>query len=218
MKYLIFLLLTTACVGQTFYTNLEADDWITCVLPACNPGGSGVPTSTSDKYNGQVLELGVSGPAYTNALWIHKVDATDANYFIAEFDVYIPEETPQTLEYDLFAFNRPTEFMFGSQCDFGKGFWEVWSGTAGWVETSKTCNLTRGWHHIQWFVHRSGSQMYYDMLSVDQVADQLEIVEPTRRLPKGWNNVSGIQFQLDIGGTAQTLTERFKNVSLVQLP
>lgn len=218
MKYLILLLLTATCFGQTFYNHLENQDWTTCIKPSCNPGGSGTPSSTSDKFTGRVLELSVSGPAYTNALWFHKVGATDATYFIAEFDAYIPEEAPQTLEYDLFAFNAPTEYMFGSQCDFSNGHWDVWSGIAGWVETSKPCNLMKGWHHIEWYVHRSDSVLYYDMLSVDQVAEQFEIAEPSKPLPKGWNNTSGIQFQLDIGAAAQSLTERFKNVSLIQLP
>lgn len=218
MKWLVLLFLTAACFGQSFYTHQEAEPWQICTKPLCNPGGVGVPSSVSDKFAGRFLELSLSGPAYTNALFVRKVGETTANYFIAEFDAYIPEETPQALEYDIFAFNQPTEYMFGSQCDFSKGFWEVWSGTDGWVETKKVCNLSKGWHHIQWFVHRSNSTLYYDMLIADEIAEQFEIAEPSNPLPKGWNNTSGIQFQLDIGPSAQSLTERFKNVSLIQLP
>lgn len=214
----IFLLLTAACFGQSFYEHIESQPFETCVKPTCNPGGVGIPSAVSDHFNGRTLGLSISGPAYSNALWVRKVGATSNNYFIAEFDAYIPEEAPQALEYDIFAFNQPTEYMFGSQCDFSSGFWEVWSGTSGWVRTSKVCDLKKGWHHIQWFVHRSGTELHYDLLSVDQVPFQLEMTEPSNPLPKGWNNTSGIQFQLDIAGSAQPLTEYIKNISLVQLP
>jgi hypothetical protein len=212
-------------------TNLETKPFTTCVLPNCNPGGEGVPTSTTNERGtakGFVgdLEIGVGGPAYTNALFYLKVGATTANYFISEFDAYIPNQTVQAYEYDAFVFSAPYEFMFGSQCVTG-GNWQIWDQlNPAWHDTPLPCRLKTGWHHIEWFVHRVPGDTscngypceHYDTLGIDYVYTTFNLTQPAGPIPPGWNNDSGIQFQLDINAAGGGITEYLRRVNLLQLP
>lgn len=237
MKILIILasiLLSISALGQTYNTNLETKIWEVCIKPACNPGGVGTPTKIINSYLTKgwmtgTLELGIYGPAWSNILDVQKVGATNANYFEAELDVYIPKITADSanaLEYDIFIFDDPYEFMFGSQCE-PKGVWWIWNQMIHhWVPTTIACTLTTGWHHIQWFVHRVPNDLnctgypceYYDTLGVDYKYTILNTTEPSGPLPKGWNNNSGIQLQLDINGSGVGLTEYAKHINLIQTP
>ena len=50
-----------------------------CILPSCNPGGSGTPTATSHTIghatpseDGHSMEVSITGPQHSNALWTYK--------------------------------------------------------------------------------------------------------------------------------------------------
>jgi hypothetical protein len=228
-----------AAQAQTFNMGMETNlsAWNPCVLPLCQPGGSGIPTKiviaeTGTKWPANSLELSVTGPQWTNFLAWDKVGATSATYFQSDFWVYIPSNISsgvyQALEYDIFQFLSPYEFMFGSECVIG-GQWQIWDELHGqWLNTNRGCQMNlSGWYHIQWWVHRVDGDtscdgypcMYYDMLGINNVYTQFETKEPAGPIPAYWSNDSGLNFQLDISGakSSATLSEYIQQVNLTQL-
>ncbi len=235
--WFIPLLLTSAACGQTFSMGMETNlaGWNSCVLPSCQPGGSGIPTSFSITETGTAwpaasLKLSVTGPEWTNFLAFNKVGATTATYFNSDFWVLVPKNSYiQALEYDLFQFLSPYEFMFGSECVIGAK-WQIWDHLHGrWLDTALSCTLSLGpWHHIQWWTHRIDGDvscdgypcMYYDELGIDGVYTAIDATEPAGPIPGGWSDDSGLNFQLDINGQPKrnvTVTEFIKDVNFTQL-
>jgi len=225
--------------AQTFNMDMDKNlpAWNACVLPNCDPGGLGIPTkvviSETTKWPLDSLELSVTGPAWTNFLAWDKVGATNATYFNSDFWVTIPtSDNPsdiQALEYDIFAFNSPYEYMWGSEC-VSNEFWQVWDELHGqWINTTLKCSLSQNvTHHIQWWVHRVDGDtscdgypcMWYDMLGIDGGYTQFEIAYPSGPIPEGWSNNSGLNFQLDISGAPEktaTILEYIKTVNFTEL-
>lgn len=230
-KFLSIALLTIVaamsicCGAQSFVSqpNSNVDNnvssWVSCYYPKCNPGGVGTPTTvsitaqTSPSKDGHSVQFYLAGPAYTNALYWYKTGISLPSSTQAEGDFWIyigaNGSTAQSFEYDIFQFLSPYKFMYGTQCSQGAGKWQVWDDAGGrWVDTAVACSLSEAaWHHIKWRVHRSGSTMYYDVLTVDGTNYAINMKEPAGQMPSGWTNNSGIQFQLDIGPSGKPLTE-----------
>ena len=109
------------------------------------------------------------------------------------------------------------EFMIGSQCDFGDGYWSTWdSQGTRWILNGIACpHWGPGWHHIQWYVERINSTQYrYDTLVVDGTPygfNQTWNVNPTP-----WQDQIGIQFQLDEDPSGTPLHEWVDNVTLTK--
>jgi hypothetical protein len=200
-----------------------------CVLPACNPGGSGIPTKTSHTIgharpskDGSSMEVSITGPEYSNALWTYGSGADDsATSFSMSLWVYPTAEASVagSYEFDQFQFSKSTgiEFMWGSQCNQVNGLWQIFDQLHGhWMNTAVKCALKANqWHHIRWDVHRvSGDSdrcsgkpcMYYDALTVDGVVHPVNARYPAGPLPRGWSSSVGFQVQIDIGSTRQHVT------------
>jgi hypothetical protein len=214
--------------AQTFHLNVDQTPkaWQLCD----NPGGSGSPSTQTITQTKNGLEFALTGPAYTDALYCDKTGATDAQYFVGDYEVTIPTLSGvQALEYDMFAFNIPFQYMFGSECVIGAK-WQVWDMLHfHWINTTLPCELTAGTHHIQWWVHRVNGQtascdgmpcMYFDVLGVDGVYTTFNLAEPAGWVPANWTNNAGIQFQLDLSDVSAqtTITETVRSVNLVQTP
>jgi hypothetical protein len=237
--WLVMFLLASAAYAQTFNMAMEQSlsGWTPCTLPACAPGGSGIPTDVSITETGAAwpansLKISVTGPEWTNLLVFKKVGATSASYFNSDFWVYLPstinDGTYQALEYDIFQFSNPYEFMWGSECVLG-GNWQIWDELhQQWLNTSRACDMTEhGWYHVQWWVHRVDGDtscdgypcMYFDMLGVNGVYTQFETTEPSGPIPAGWGNDSGLNFQLDISGEKKsaTISEYIQKVNFTEL-
>jgi hypothetical protein len=134
----------------------------------------------------------------------------------------------QALEYDIFAYLSPYEFMWASQCVMGAK-WQIWDALQyQWLDTTRTCSLPAGgWQHVQWWVHRADGDTncegypcrYDDMLGVDEIYTQFAMTVPAGPIPAGGSNDSGLNFPLDISGakTQATATEYLKHVNLVEL-
>jgi hypothetical protein len=85
LKSMGVVALLSAAASAQFHTNMETNvtAWPPCVLPTCNPGGTGIPSSTTIAETGSTwpansLKLSVSGPAFSNFLAYDKVGATTA--------------------------------------------------------------------------------------------------------------------------------------------
>lgn len=236
----------TGSAGNTTIspTNIASSltGWSTCILSACNPGGSGTPTGTSQTVGNSSPSGAPSGTSmllsetantsFTNALWPYKSSTacdTCAN-FSDSFEVYLGSNSAQagSFEYDVFDFAQSlnTEFMWGMQWNQASGVWQVFNQAAGsWVNTSVTTALSySSWHHIQRTYHRvqgdtsncSGQPcMYYDTLTIDGTAHVLNMVEPAGTLPTGWTSAIGWQAQIDIGtiSGSQTVLENLDQVA-----
>jgi hypothetical protein len=200
-----------------------------CVLPTCNPGGSGIPTKTfqtvghkTPSKDGSSMEVSITGPSYSNALWTYRAGADDsATSFSTSLWVYPTgaASVAGSFEFDQFDFSSSTrvEFMWGSQCNQVNHLWQVFDQLHGhWMNTSVKCSLTANqWHHVQWDVHRvdgdtdrcSGMPcMYYDTLTVDGKVYPVNVKYPAGHLPGGWSSSVGFQVQIDIGATGSHVT------------
>jgi hypothetical protein len=200
-----------------------------CVLPTCNPGGSGIPTRTSQTIDhvspskdGDSMEISITGPENSNALWTYHAGADDnATSFSMSLWVYPSDKASVagSFEFDQFNFSKSTgiEFMWGSQCNQVNHLWQVFDQLHGhWINTTVPCSLAANkWHHVRWDVHRvsgdtdrcSGKPCtYYDTLTLDGVVHPVNAVYPAGPLPNGWSSAVGFQVQIDIGATGSPAT------------
>jgi hypothetical protein len=200
-----------------------------CVLPSCNPGGSGIPTHTSQTTgharpakDGGSMDVSLTGPSYTNALWTYIAGRNDqATSLSMDLWVYPTRaaSVAGSYEFDLFDFSSSTgiEFMWGSQCNQVTRLWQVFDQLHGhWINTGVRCSLTPNqWHHVRWDVHRVAGDtnrcsgmpcMYYDTLTVDGTVHPVNVKYPAGRLPGGWSSAVGFQVQIDIGATGPDVT------------
>ncbi len=185
------------------------------------------------------MEFWFNGGSYTDVLWWNKVGANNAvSNFKFDFWVQLYSSTSalptnvQALEFDSFQFvktnGRGTEYMFGTQCDYASGVWEVWNQQAGtWNSTGVTCVAFNPnvWYHITWNFHRTTDKlMHYDNLTIVQynssnqlVASNtyaLNVAYPSGPLPAGWSSNLGVQFQMDSNATGGQMQEYVDAVTL----
>ncbi len=170
--------------------------------------------------SGSSREFFIGGPAWSSALWYKTLPANNsAAHFLWEFWVYFdPTSAGATwsAEYDLWQAIGGNEFMIGSQCDFGDGYWDTFdSQNNKWVTTSISCQrfTPNAWHHIQWYVERTSNIQYrYDTLVVDGQAHTLN--QTFQVNPINWQDGIGVQWQLDEDANGTSLHEWIDNVKL----
>jgi hypothetical protein len=114
--------------------------------------------------------------------------------------------TANQLEMDTFHFvagSPGTEYMFGTQCNFTSGVWDVWNQqTPQWVPTTTPCSLSpHHWHSIVKYDTISGSNMIFRGIRIDGVYHEWNITEPSGPLPSGWDSTEGVQWQCNIAST-----------------
>lgn len=200
-----------------------------CVLPSCNPGGSGVPTRTSQTIgharpskDGRSMEVSITGPQYSNALWTYIAGADDnATSFSTSLWVYLTAKASVagSFEFDQFDFSSSSgiEFMWGSQCNQVNHLWQIFDQLHGrWRNSPAPCSLAPNtWHYVRWDVHRvsgdtnrcSGKPcMYYDTLTVDMVVYPINTMYPAGPLPNGWSSAVGFQVLIEVGATGSPVT------------
>jgi hypothetical protein len=200
------------------------DNWQACSLCAQGTNDTDnfwmAPYTTSPSMTGSSRELYVGGPQWTNALFIKTLPAhSEAHHFLWDFWVYFDPTSAAkawTAEYDFWQSDGGEEFMIGSQCNFGDGWWDTWdSKNNQWLHTTIRCERfsPQQWHHIQWYGERPDSMHYrYVWLVVDGKSywiDQTYQVNPTN-----WPDAMGVQWQLDQDISGHDLHEWIDNVKL----
>jgi hypothetical protein len=177
-------------------------------------------TTPSRDSNGTQLYVSASLPN-SNVLFWEKLGAQNwATQFTWDFWVYLDSASlnAQALEYDLFQFANGVEYMFGSQCVYAEGYWDIWNqSTKTWVQTQLPCQkfTANVWHHIVWQMHRtSDQQMHYDSLTLDGTPHPLNLSQPSGPLPAGWTDNLGVQWQIDTGSAPLTTNEWVDSVKL----
>lgn len=207
------------------WTKLEdtTDSWSSC--STCAGGTSTTnywmaPFQTSPSRDGSSRQFFNGGAAWANTLWIKKLGNQDqAHHFLWDFWVNFDSTTAANVwaaEYDLWQSVSGHEFMMGSQCDFGTGYWDTWnSATFHWVQTSVPCKRFAGntWHHIQWYTERISSNQYrYNTLVVDGVSYAVNQTFYTNG--ENWADSMGVQWQLDLGSNGADAHEWVDEVKL----
>lgn len=244
----VLFALSTVAFAQ-IYTNL---DQTTCSNGACagwsidnqnagGQGGTGTLEEITTAPNGHALKATLTGTVgWSNVLFFAPQTSTNANYFYGEEIAYVQSLAGvQALEFDMYAFNNPYRFMFGSQCVIG-GDWWGWndnaelSGTGpGWQDLHIPCVWSLNtWHSIKWWAHRDPLTVtncpgfhtlnktpgnfpcsYQDVLEFDGVRYNINLATPASDIPIGWSNASGIQFQLDQTAIGQTIQMGVANIN-----
>ena len=200
--------------------------WGSCTT--CAGGSNNADTNwmaqfqTTPSRDGASTQFYISASQpYSDVLFWEKLGAQDwATQFTWDFWVYLDNASlgAQALEYDIFQFVAGTEYMFGTQCAYASGYWDVWNqGTGTWVQTPIACQpfTPNVWHHIVWQVHRtSDTLMHYDSLTLDSIQYAVNMTEASGPMPLGWTDNLGVQWQLDTASAPLTFNEWIDNVKL----
>jgi hypothetical protein len=216
---------TSFVLAQTTYSNIDdiqkyapPTGWGSCT--SCAGGANTVDSywmalnQTTPSLDGASTEFHMTASKqWADVLFWNKLGPnTSATHFTWSFYFRVSSSSTNlaALEFDIFQFIVPVEYMFGSQCTYTTGYWDVWNAsTHKWVQTSLGCTkfTTNTWHHIVWNVHRTttDNKMHYDSLTIDGVQHTLNIAEPSGALPSGWSNMMGVQWQLDGPGNLNLL-------------
>ncbi|MGI9103845.1 MAG: hypothetical protein ACR2IF_15505 [Terriglobales bacterium] len=203
-------------------------NWGNCT-GTCAGGATAYSTSymaqfqTTPSKDGDSTKFYVDGPAWTDMLFWNKVGPHDS-FSNFQFDFWFMLDSNSTtigqaIEFDAFQFAKGVEYMFGTQCDYGAGVWDIWNQKSGhWIQTGIACPkfTPNVWYHATWNFHRSARKqqpmMYYDSLTLVQydandnavynVTYTLNTGEPAGPEPSGWSDNMGVQFQLDLNGNS----------------
>ena len=217
--------LPTPPANAQVLTQMQNDsaNWSICSLCAAGTNTTGNYTMTPDQsqpsLSGSSLEMYADGPSWTNVLFMDTMLGTSSNsHFLWDFSVYHDPSAEAHFwasEFDLWQVLSGNEFMIGTQCDFGDGYWATWDSQGGaWVLNGIPCpHWSPGWHHVQWYLERISSTQYrFDTLVFDGQAyglNQTWTVNTTT-----WPDMIGIQYQLDQDPTGTPLHEWVDNVTL----
>jgi hypothetical protein len=218
--------LPTPPAGAEVRKEMQNDtaNWSICSFCAHGTNTTGnywmAPFQNQPSLSGSSLEMYADGPSWTNVLFMDTMLGTSSNsHFLWDFWVYhdpAAEAHFWASEFDLWQVLGGKEFMIGSQCDFGDGYWSTWDSEGNrWVLNGIPCPhwTTGSWHHIQWYVERINPTQYrYDTLVVDGKPyglNQTWNVNDTT-----WPDMVGIQYQLDQDPTGTPLHEWVDNVTL----
>lgn len=188
------------------------------------------PAQTTPSLDGSSREFQVGGPQWTAALFYHSVQSysgqyNSATHFLWDFYVYVDDASMQNvwdLEFDLYQAIGGYEYMIGTHCLFrGNQTGDYWYGwdqaTNQWIATSAPCSralfASNQWHHIQWMLERipNSTSYKYDTLVVDGVPYSINMVQ--NAAPSSWNDVLGVQWQIDTnsnGGPAHEWIDKVK--------
>ncbi len=224
----VFFLVAGQVQAQTVFSDLDdkTTGWGSCTTCAGGTNNAAVywmaQNQTSPSLTGNSTEFYISASKpYADVLFWKKIGAQDAaTHFTWDFWVYLDNASyyAQALEYDLFQFTHGVEYMFGSQCDYASGHWDVWNqSTNKWVQSPVACHkfTPKVWHHIVWQYHRTtDTKMHFDSLTVDGVYHAVNMTEPSGPMPSGWTDNMGVQWQLDTAASAQSFHEWVDKVKL----
>jgi hypothetical protein len=218
------LLASSTLFAQTTFSNIDditATDNGTVGWGMCSNCAGGQVTSTywmarnqtTPSTDGASTELFMSGQGYSNVPYYNKLGPLDsASHFTWDFWVQVDSTSSnaQTFEFDTFQFMNGRRYMFGTQCNYANGQWQIWNeGGKYWLNAGFAC---------QKFV-LTDTQMYYDSFSIQHqgrttTQSLYALAEPSGPLPAVWGDNLGVQFQLDLWPSGGELHEWIDQVTL----
>ncbi len=202
--------------------NVQAN-WSICSACAAGTNVTNNYTMTFDQsqpsLSGSSMEMYAGGPSWSNVLFKDITPGTTPyTHFLWDFWVYhdpAVESHFWSSELDFYVVLSGHEFMAGTQCDFGDGYWATWDSQGSrWLLDPIPCpHWTPGWHHVQEYDDLPNSTQYrYDTLVLDGVPyglNQTWTVNSTT-----WQDQVGLQYQLDEDTSGTPLHEWVDNVTL----
>lgn len=237
-----FLFIASTSLWSQTYQNLnqstQVDDglpgavgWGSCADCSGGVGSASIassPFQTSPSLDGESRDFYINGTPYSDGLWWYKVGPNDAvTHLSLDFWVYFNSGSPsaQAFEFDAFQFNNGIQYMFGTQCDYYLGTWDVWNASAGsWVQTGNQCTqfLPNTWYHLSMRFHRSSPDNYehYDGITIQQAGKRrstslrMNQALPSGTIPPTWSDNMGVQFQIDVGPTGTPIQSWVDEVTL----
>jgi hypothetical protein len=199
------------------FADLEHESgWGSCGSVAC-AGGSGagsysmLQNQTTPSMDGNSMQI-VRDGVWANALWWKHVGVNNsAHNFVWDFYFQVDAATltsGQALEFDAFQFVDGYNYMIGTECNYGSGYWDTWDQSTGhWVRSTLTCPKFTAdkWHHIQFYVTTDTTNHTYTYVTmvVDGVSRPMNITQKAKDV--GWSNNSGVQFQLDVNASGSPI-------------
>jgi hypothetical protein len=201
----------------------DTGNWAICSTCAQGSNTAGTywmqPFQKQPSLSGSSLQMYADGPQWSNVLFRDTMLGTNSSsHFLWDFWVYhdpAAETHFWSSEFDFWQILGGKEFMIGSQCDFGDGYWSTWDSQGNrWVLNGIPCpHWTPGWHHIQWYVERiSATQYRYDTLVVD--GQPYGLNQTWNFNDTTWPDMVGVQYQLDQDTSGTPLHEWVDNVTL----
>jgi len=189
------------------------------------------PFFASPSIEGNSRDFYMNGDAWSNALWWHKIGPNNAaKSFSLGFWLYVHPNTQlaQAFEFDVFQFINNRRYMFGTECSYGTGVWDIWNaGAWRWIHTNVPCKrfVPNTWYHVTMnFYRTSDFYMHYDKLTIVQYKSDGAVAAnntyafnqamPSGWNPPGWQDTIGVQFQMDIAGQGGQMQEWMDKVSL----
>jgi hypothetical protein len=218
--------LPTPPANATVQKEMQNDqsNWSICSACAAGTNITSNYTMTFDQsqpsLSGSSMEMYAGGPQWSNVLFKDIMMGTTTNtHFLWDFWVYhdpAVEAHFWSSELDFYVVLSGKEFMAGSQCDFGDGYWATWdSAGARWVLNGIACpHWSPGWHHVQEYdeLVNNATQYRYDTLVLD--GQSYGINQTWNINPTTWADQVGLQFQLDEDPSGTPLHEWVDNVTL----
>lgn len=193
--------------------------------------GTAVSTMTENQstpsMDGKSAQFSIGGPTgYSNELYFNPI-AGGNNVSNFTYDLYFwidNPDAPQALEFDLnqayddTGLGNPQRWVWGSECNF-KGEtppqWDIWDdSTQRWQPTSVPCNTfpANSWNHLIWTFQRVGGQVYYNTLTVNGTAYQVNTYFDNQ---SGWTlEEIDTAFQMDLDSNADPYNVWLDEVNL----
>ena len=142
--------LPTPPANAQVLTEMQNDtaNWSICSLCTHGTNTTGnysmTPFQSQPSLSGSSLEMSADGAQWTNVPFMDVMSGTSSNsHFLWDFWVYHdpPAEAHfWSSEFDLWQVLGGKEFMIGSQCDFGDGYWATWDSQGGaWILNGIPC-------------------------------------------------------------------------------
>jgi len=203
----------------------DSDNWSICSACAAGTNVTDNYTMTFDQsqpsLSGSSMEMYAGGPSWSNVLFKDIINGTTPHtHFLWDFWVYhdpAVEAHFWSSELDFYVVLSGQEFMAGTQCDFGDGYWATWDSYGDrWLLNGISCpHWTPGWHHVQEYDEVLNATQYrYDTLVLDGISYGLNQTWNTN--PTGWQDQVGLQYQLDEDPSGTALHEWVDNVTLTE--
>jgi len=106
----------------------------------------------------------------------------------------------QAVEFDAYFSTNGFKYMFGSQCDYATGHWDIWNNTGRyWQHTSVACaRFGPGqWHKVTWYLTRDQNTKYLHYVALQVDGTQYSINTWVPAVGSSWGDDFGVQFQQD---------------------
>ncbi len=106
----------------------------------------------------------------------------------------------QGMEFDSRMLIGDFKYLFGTQCDYARGIWDIWNNTKYyWQHTAIPCQKwgPNSWHKITWYftLDNTTKYLHYAALRVDGVDYKVDAWLPAGSVP--YNKEFLIQFEQD---------------------